>query len=198
MFGAWKPKPSGMRRWDGSHCLFRRIGASKTRCHDKTSKIPCFDTTIVEIGICSVRGNPSQVGCGGGQPRIACFAELGPRNHDVTTKPRRFPVLTRPSSRLEYVRCVETQAEWRREIAESRAQFGEILTAIEPTAASPSAWVATYQTHSNLDDERVKAGNLRGGVVKSPSRGPYMAKYAMRGSPPPHPTQLSCPSIKQT
>ena len=112
MFGAWKPKPSGMRRWDGSHCLFRRIGASKSRCYDKTSKFRCFDTITVAIDTCLVRGDPSQVGCGGGMARIVYFVELGLRKHDVTTKPRRFPVLTRPSSRLEYVRCVETQAKW--------------------------------------------------------------------------------------
>ena len=49
---------------------------------------------------------------GGGLPRIVCFAELGPQKRDVTSAPRRFPVLTQPQSRLIYVWCVETQAEW--------------------------------------------------------------------------------------
>ena len=54
----------------------------------------------------------------------------------------------------------------RREIAESRAQYGETLTAIEPTAASHSAWVTTHRTHASLDGERVKTGSIRGGGVK--------------------------------
>ena len=47
-------------------------------------------------------------------------------------------------------------------IVYSRAQYGEILTARQSTAASCSAWVAgaTQQTHINLDDEHVKTGNL--------------------------------------
>ena len=59
VFGAWRPKLSGMRRWDGSHCAFRRIRTSKRRCHDDTSKIPCFDKMTVEVGMCLVRGDPT-------------------------------------------------------------------------------------------------------------------------------------------
>ena len=48
VFGVWIPKLSGTRRWTASHCVFRRFRTSKTRCHDVTSKIPCFDTITVE------------------------------------------------------------------------------------------------------------------------------------------------------
>ena len=84
----------------------------------------------------------------------------------------------------------------RHEIAESRAQFGEILTAMQPTAASHSAWVATHQEHTNLNVGHVKAGSIRGACVKSPSRGPNLAKYSLRCSLPPHPTQLGSPRTK--
>ena len=47
----------------------------------------------------------------------------------------------------------------RRDIAFSRAQFGEIRNARQSTAASYSAWVSTHQTHINLDSDRVKTGN---------------------------------------
>ena len=50
--------------------------------------------------------------------------------------------------------------------------FGEKRNASHPTAASHSAWVSTHQTHTSLDSEHVKTGSIRGGVVKSPSRGP--------------------------
>ena len=77
-----------------------------------------------------------------------------------------------------------------------RGPYGEILTVRQSTAASCPAWVATHQTHTNLNGECVKAGNLRGGVVKSPSRGSNMAEYSMRSSPPPHPALLAFPDIK--
>ena len=54
----------------------------------------------------------------------------------------------------------------------------------------------THQKHANLDGERVKTGSIRGGVVKSPSRGPNSAKYSLRGSPAPHPTQLGSPRTR--
>ena len=51
----------------------------------------------------------------GMRPRTAShcvFAELGPRIRDVTTTPRRFPVLTQSPSRLICVLCMEAQSEW--------------------------------------------------------------------------------------
>ena len=51
-----------------------------------------FDTIAVESAAFLMPGQPSSVGCGGGLPRIAYFAELGPRKRDVTKTPRRFPV----------------------------------------------------------------------------------------------------------
>jgi len=54
-----------------------------------------------------------------------------------------------------------------------RDQYGERLNARQSTAASHSVvWISTHQTHTNLDGDRVKTGNLEGGFVKSPSRGP--------------------------
>ena len=68
----------------------------------------------------------------------------------------------------------------------------------QPAAASHSAWVSTHQTHINLDGDRAKTGNLRGVVVISRFRGPNSAKCVMRGSPPPHPTQLGSPRTNHT
>ena len=48
----------------------------------------------------------------------------------------------------------------------------------------------------NIDGDRVKTGDLRGVVVTSRFRGPNSAKYAMRGSPPPHPARLGSPLAK--
>ena len=112
MFGTWRPNLSGMRRQIASHCVFRRIRHSKTRCHDDTSKIHSFYTITVKIDMCLVIRDPRCVGCGGGLPRITYFAEFCPRKRDVTTTPRRFPGLTLSPSRLMCVWCVETQAEW--------------------------------------------------------------------------------------
>jgi len=55
----WTTELSGMRPRIASLCVFRRIGASKTRCHDDTSNIPCFDTLAVESDACLVLGHPS-------------------------------------------------------------------------------------------------------------------------------------------
>ena len=55
----WITELSGMRPRIASHCVFRRIWASKTRCHDYTSKIPCFDMLAVESDACLVLGHPS-------------------------------------------------------------------------------------------------------------------------------------------
>ena len=38
---------------------------------------------------------------------------------------------------------------------------------------------------------------LEGPGAYSPDRGPNSAKYAMRGCPPPDPTELGCPITKQ-
>ena len=50
-----------------------------------------------------------------------------------------------------------------------------------------------HQTSITFDGDRVKTGNLRGIVVTSCFRVPNSAKYAMRGSLGPHPTQLGSP-----
>ena len=55
----------------------REVGPSTRRSHDDASKIPCFDTLTVEIGMCLARGDPSQAGCGGGLSRIAYLALSG-------------------------------------------------------------------------------------------------------------------------
>jgi hypothetical protein len=48
--------------WDaavGSLALrFSPNGPSKTRCHDDTTKTPCFDTLAVESGACLMLGQP--------------------------------------------------------------------------------------------------------------------------------------------
>ena len=111
-FCAWLREIKIMRRRTASHCVFRRIGPSKTLCDESSSKIPFFYTLTVDIDVCLVRGDPSWVGCFGGLPRIVYFAELGPRKYDVKTTPQRSPVLTRSPSRLICVWCVETEAEW--------------------------------------------------------------------------------------
>ena len=80
MFGAWRQKLSGKRRRTASHCAFRRIRTSKRRCHDETSKSPCFYTISVGIGMCLVRGDPSWVGCGGGVARIEYLAKWALEN----------------------------------------------------------------------------------------------------------------------
>ena len=43
-------------------------------------------------------------------------------------------------------------------IAESMAKYGEQLTAMQPAAASHSAWVSTHQANTSLDGERIKQG----------------------------------------
>ena len=93
--------------------------------------------------------------------------------------------------------CQNRESSWcRRDIAFSRAHLAKKRNAKYPTAASHSAWVFTHQTDINLDDDRVKTGNLRGVVVTSRFQGPNSAKYAMRATPPPHPTQLGSPRTK--
>jgi len=49
----------------------REIGPSTRRFHDDASKIPCFDTLTVEIGMCLARGDPIRAGYGGRLSRIA-------------------------------------------------------------------------------------------------------------------------------
>ena len=80
-----------------------------------------------------------------------------------------------------------------RAIAFSRAHLAKKRNASHLTAASHSACISTHQTHTNLDCDRVKTGNLRCAVVTSPFRGPNSAKCAMRATPPPHPTQRGSP-----
>ena len=93
--------------------------------------------------------------------------------------------------------CKSRGSSWcRREIVFSKPQFGEIRNARHPTAASHPAWVSAHHTYINLDVDRVKAGNLRGVVVRSCFRSPNSAKYAMRAIPPQHPTQLGSPRFE--
>ena len=49
LIGAWATEPGGMRPRTASHYVFRRIRHSKTRCHDGTSKIPCFYSIASKI-----------------------------------------------------------------------------------------------------------------------------------------------------
>ena len=83
VFGGWRPKLRGMRRWDGSHCVFRQMGLRKRDV-----------TTTPRILL------------------ILTYPPSGPRLGDFTTPPRILPVLTRSPSRLGCFWCVETQAEW--------------------------------------------------------------------------------------
>ena len=104
------------------------------------------------------------------------------------------------NEKLEAERVIVSNREssrCRRDIAFSRAQFGEIRNTRQSAAASHSYWASTHQTHINLDGDRVKTGNLRGVIVTSRFRGPNSEKYAIRSGSPPHPTQLSCPGTKQ-
>jgi len=77
-----------------------------------TWAIPCFDRLAVEGDGSFVHGYVNRKSCGGGLPRFTFFAELGPRKRDVTTTPRRFPVLERSPLRLICFWCAETHAEW--------------------------------------------------------------------------------------
>jgi len=47
-------------------------------------------------------------------------------------------------------------------IAYQRSQFGEMRDARQSAAVSHTTWVATHQTHNNLDGDRVKTGRLWG------------------------------------
>ena len=42
MFGAWRPKLSGMRRWDGSYCVFRKMGPRKRDVTTTPRRPPVF------------------------------------------------------------------------------------------------------------------------------------------------------------
>ena len=71
-------------------------GPSKTRCHDDTTKIPCFDTIAVEIDMCLVRGDQAEWDAAMGWLALR-FSPNGPsetRCHDDTSKIPCFDTIT--------------------------------------------------------------------------------------------------------
>ena len=112
MFGALRPNLSGMQLWGGSHCVFRRIWPSKKRCHDDTSKIPCFYTITVEIDTCLVRKRPKLSGMRRWGGSHCAFRRIGTtkmRCHDDNSKIPCFDTIT---VEIDMFMCAETQAEW--------------------------------------------------------------------------------------
>ena len=92
MCGAWKPKLSGMRRWDGSHCVFRRMGPRKrgvttaprrfavlTRSPSRCVCVWCIETQAewdAAVGCLAVSispNRPSKTRCHAGTSKTPCF-----------------------------------------------------------------------------------------------------------------------------
>ena len=71
VFGAWRPKLSGMRRRTALHCAFRRIGPWNWRMRVAGPNTPALSTVAGQVYPSLVLGDLSRVGYGARLPRIA-------------------------------------------------------------------------------------------------------------------------------
>jgi hypothetical protein len=84
----------------------------------------------------------------------------------------------------------------RHALVDSRTKILKTRNARQTAATNRSIRVVTRQRIIIIHGERVKIESVRGGAVKSPSRGPLWRKNVTRGSPPPHPARLGSPGTK--
>ena len=77
MFGACRPKLSGMQRQSASHCAFAKLGPHSGEYAPGPSKVGEVASSTVTVYFRLMFVNASSVGCGGGMARIVYFVELG-------------------------------------------------------------------------------------------------------------------------
>ena len=128
---------------------------------------------------CSMRGYVSRARCGGGLPRSEYFAILGPRLGNFTTPPRILPVLTRSTSGLACVWCVETQVVWDAAVGCLAMRFspnGPSKTRChDDTSKIPSFDMLTAERCACSMRDYVSRAGCGGGLPRSE----YFAKWAL-------------------
>ena len=100
MFGAWRPKLSGMRRWVGSYCVFRRIGPRKRDLTTTPRRLPVLTRSpsrLICVWCVETQAEwDAAVGC-----LALRFRQTGPRKRDFTTTPRRLPYFDKITIKID-------------------------------------------------------------------------------------------------